>query len=164
MKKKRMSLMAAGLALAFVTGFMTDARAGIRVAATVRTPEVSVHFDNGPSCNYYSRCGREVRRLPDRRYMRYEITRRDRMIARHMAWYTGVPLRDLVRLRRRGYNWFEIGRWIYVPRRVVRAAMNRRSWDRFLREERRHARRHGKRHGRRKHRVAYYDGYEYRGR
>jgi hypothetical protein len=162
MRKMRMSLMAAGLALAFVTGFMTDARAGIRVAATISTPEVRVHIGNGPSYQHYRH---EVRRLPYRRYMRYEITRRDRMIARRMTWYTGVRMGELIRLRRHGYNWLEIGRWLDVPRRVVRAAMNQRSWDRFLREERRHARRHGKR----KHRVAYYDGYyydgyEYRGR
>jgi len=162
MNKKRMSLMAAGLALAFVTGFMTDTRAGIRVAATIRTPEVRLHIDNGPSCNYRSYYGREVRRLPDRRYMRYDITRRDRMIARRIAWYTNVPLRDLVRIRRDGYSWFEIGRWLHMPRPVVRAAMNQRSWDRFLREERRHAKRHGKR--KHKHVASYYDEYEYRGR
>jgi hypothetical protein len=151
---------AAGLALVFAAGFVADARAGIRVAATFRTPEVRVHFNSGPSCNHRSYYGREVRRLPDRGHMRYDLTRRDRMIARRMAWYTGMPLGELMRLRRRGYNWFEIGHWLYVPRRVVRAAMGQRSWDRFLREERRHARMNGKRRVR----VTYYDGYRYRGR
>ena len=155
MKKLRMSLMASGLALAVVTGLMTDARAGIRVAATFHTPNVRIHASNDPSCYY---CIDQDRRIPVRRYMRYEITRRDRMIARRMTWYTGVRYGELLRLRRRGYNWFEIGRWLHMPRPVVRAAMHRKSWDRFLHEDWRQARRHGKR----RHRVTYYDGREYR--
>ena len=157
MKKLRMSLMASGLALAIAAGFMTDARAGIRVAATIHTPNMSVRAGNDPSCYY---CINQDRRTPARRYVRYEITRRDRMIARRMTWYTGVRMGKLLRLRRQGYGWFEIGRLMHMPRPVVRAAMNRRSWDRFLRGEQRYA----KRHGRHKHRVTYYDEREYRGR
>ena len=158
MKKTLISLLTiAALTFAVGIGIATDARAEFRISAVVHTPNMSVRVGNNPSGYYHTY---PDRRLPSRRYMRYDITRRDRMIARRLTWYTGVRFGELLRLRRHGYNWFEIGRWLYMPRQVVRAAMHRRSWDRFLREERRHA----KRHGRRKHRVAYYDGYEYRGR
>jgi hypothetical protein len=155
MKKLRMSLMASGLMLAVAAGLMTDARAGVRVAASVHTPNVSIHAGYNPSCYY---CIGQDRRIQDRRYMGYEITRRDRMIARRMTWYTGVNLGELIRLRRHGYDWFEIGRWLHMPRPVVRAAMNQKSWNRFLREERMNAHRYGKR----KVKVTYYDGREYR--
>lgn len=161
MKKLRMSLMASGLALAIVTGFMADALAGIRVAATVNTPNVRIHASNDPSCNF---CIDQDRRIQTRRYDRYdryeayELTRRDRMIARRMTWYTGVRLGKVMRLRRHGYNWFEIGQYLHMPRPVVRATMHQKSWDRFLRNQRRHA----KRHGRQRDRVTYYDGREYR--
>ena len=155
MKKLRMSLMASGLALAIVTGFMADARAGVRIAASVHTPNVSIHAGSNPSCNF---CIDQGRRIQSRRYMGYEITRRDRMIARRMTWYTGVRLGKVTRLRRHGYSWFEVGQYLHMPRQVVRAAMHQKSWDRFLRQQRRHAKRHGKHRDR----VTYYDGREYR--
>lgn len=155
MKKLRMSLMASGLALAIVTGFMADALAGIRVGVAVSTPNVRIHAGNKPSCNY---CIDQDRRIQSRRYMGYELTRQDRMIARRMTWYTGVRLGKVMRLRRHGYNWFEIGQYLHMRRPVVRAAMHQKSWDRFLHKQRRHAKRHGKRRDR----VTYYDGREYR--
>ena len=158
MKKTRMSLLTlAALTMVVGIGIAQDARAEIRISAVVHTPNVSVRVGNNPSGYYHID---PDRRLPARGYMHYDITRRDRMIARRLTWYTGVRLGELIRLRRRGYRWVEIGRWLHVPRPVVRAAMNQRSWDRFLRQERRHARHYG----RRKHRVTYYDGREYRGR
>ena len=155
MKKTRMRLLAlAALTIVVGVGIAQDARAEIRISAVVHTPNVSVRVGNNPSGYYYIH---PDRRLPARRYMRYEITRRDRMIARRLTWYTGVSFGKLLRLRRHGYRWFEIGRWLHVPRTVVRAAMHQRSWNRFLHEERRYARRYG----RRKHRVTYYNGREY---
>ncbi len=157
MKKTLKSLtIIAALTFAVGIGIVTDARAEIRIAATVHTPNVSVRAGYNEPSGYYNID--QYRRIPARRYIGYEITRRDRMIARRMTWYTGVPLGRLIRLRRHGYNWFEIGRWLHMPRTVIRAAMHRKSWDRFLREERRHAKRHGKRRDR----VTYYDGREYR--
>ena len=150
-----------GLALAIVTGFMADARAGVRIGVAVNTPNVRIHADNDPSCHF---CIDQDRRIQSRRYNRYdryeayEITRRDRMIARRMTWYTSVRLGKVMRLRRHGYSWFEIGQYLHMPRPVVRAAMHQKSWDRFLRQQRRHAKRHGKRRDR----VTYYDGREYR--
>lgn len=156
MKKTLISLLTiAALTFAVGIGIATDARAEIRIAAVVHTPNVSVHAGYNPSGYYHIR---PIRRIQARRYMYYEITRRDRMIARRMAWYTGVQRGELIRLRRHGYSWFEIGRWLHMPRAVVRAAMHQKSWNRFLREERRHARMYGKR----KQHVTYYDGREYR--
>ncbi len=156
MKKTLMSLLTlTALTMVVGIGIAQDARAEIRISAVVHTPNVSVRVGNNPSGYYYIHSDR---RLPARRYMRYEITRRDRMIARRLTWYTGVPFGKLLRLRRHGYRWVEIGRWLHVPRPVVRAAMNQKSWNRFLREERRHARLYGKRN----HRVTYYNGREYR--
>jgi hypothetical protein len=140
---------------AAVAALAAQASAEIRVEARVHTPELSIYAGNAPSCYYGAR---PARRLPYRRAAYYEITRRDRKIAHRLAWYTGMPAKRLLRLRRRGYRWFEIGHWLYVPRPVVRAAMHRRSWNRFLREEHRHARMHG----RRRYRVTYYDDYDER--
>jgi len=158
MKKTLKSLtIIAALTFAVGIGIATDARAEIRVAATVHTHNVSVRAGYNSPSGYYDI--RADRRLPSRRYMGYELGRRDRMIARRMTWYTGVRMGELMRLRRHGYNWFEIGRWLHMPRQVVRAAMHQKSWNRFLRAE---ERRHAKRHGRRRDRVTYYDGREYR--
>ena len=156
MKKERMRRMTlAAVTFTVAAVFAAQAGAEIRVAATVNAPGVSIHASNMPSCNNYVRYDR---RMPARGCVRYDITKRDLRIARRLAWYSGVPAREIVRLRRRGFRWFEIGRMIYVPRPVVRAAFHQRTWNRFVREERMHA----KRYGRRKHRVTWYDGREYR--
>jgi len=147
----------AAATVAFVAVFATRAGAEIRVAASVNAPGVSVHVGTVPS-GYYTI--ERYRRMPEHRYMYYEITRQDRMIARRVSWYTGVPLGELLRLRRDGYGWFEIGNWLHMPRPVVRAAMGQRSWDRFLLDQRRLERIYG----RQKQRVTYYNGREYRNR
>ncbi len=114
-----------------------NASAGIRVKASVRTPHVGVHIDTGPAGQYrHHRHGP----LPVRRDGFHRAERRDRKIARRLAWYTGTSSRELVGLKRQGYCWTEIGRWLEVPRPVIRAAMNTRSWDRFLRQQSRLAR------------------------
>jgi len=124
-------------------------------AATVSAPGVIVHVGSAPSCGYTIE---EYRRMPERGYMYFELTRNDRMIARRVNWYTGVPLGELLRLRRAGYGWFEIGRWLHMPRPAVRAAMGQKSWNRFIHGRHGHAAINGK-HA---YRVTYYDGREYR--
>jgi hypothetical protein len=124
------------VALALAAGILTvqDAQAKVRVKATLRTPNVRVDFGNGSSCRFHN-C--TIRHMPipvNHRY--FKIGRRDRTIAVRLARYTGVPSRDLLRLRRHGFRWFEIGRFLHLPRPVVRAAMNHRTWKRFLREQR----------------------------
>jgi hypothetical protein len=141
MKRMLQSLMViAALALLVVTGLVRDAGAEVRVSATLRTPNVSVRIGNVPPGPH----GRiRVRHLPARPRRQYRIVKRDRRIARRLARYTGVPVRELIRLRAYGYNWYEIGHWLRLPRRVVRAAFDKHSWKRFIHGGRRLAG-HGK--------------------
>jgi hypothetical protein len=133
MNKKRMSLLSL-LALALLVlalpGIVQDAEAVIRVSASLHTPNVRVRVGNTSYSRY--RHARVVR-VPVRRRMYYRIAKHDWRIAQRLAWYTGVPAKKLIRLRRHGYRWFEIGRWLDLPRPVVQAAMHKRSWKRFLR-------------------------------
>jgi hypothetical protein len=156
MEKKRMRQMTiAAVTFAAVAVIAMQASAEIRIVASVNTPGASVHACNVPSCYYGTGY---YRRVPAIRHVHYEITKRDRKISRRLAYFSGVPAHKLVRLRRRGFRWFEIGRMIHVPCRVVRAAFNERSWNRFLHQELRHAKRHGKK----RKQFTYYEGREYR--
>jgi hypothetical protein len=140
MKTTRMNI-AALTALTLLLGFglVDEAEAKIRVKATLRTPNVGVVFDNGRSdC----RIGRPLP-LPDRHYRNVRISKRDKRIAKRLAYYTGVSKRELIQAKRMGYSWNEIGRWLDVPRRVVKAAKSARRWERFLRYERRMAKNRG---------------------
>lgn len=128
-KKKRLVLFSIpALALLLTIGAVDEAQARIRVKATVRTPYGRVHVDNGPY--RHTRVYRQA--LPVRHYEYYQVTKRDRKIARRLARYTGVPKTELIQLRRVGYSWGEIGRWLDVPRQVVRAARSGKSWRRFM--------------------------------
>lgn len=139
MKRMQMSLLSLMiLALLVAPVIVHAAEAGIRFNVAVNTPTVHVRVGNTPAGQY-----RIYQRglLPVRKLILYRIGTRDRKIAQRLARYTGVPARELVQLRHRGYTWFEIGRWLGLPRRVVRAAGHPRSWNRFLLGERRLARR-----------------------
>lgn len=148
MRTMRLSLLSL-LALVLVagSGIVSDAGAVIRVEATVRTPNVRVRVSNKPV--YYPT--RTKRQLPT--YANHRISKQDQMMARRLGRYTGVPARELIQLRRAGYRWMEIGRRLHVPRPVVRAAMDQRSWKRFLHQERRFVK-HGK-HPRGRFQVGY---------
>ena len=115
------------------------AEAGIRVSATIRTPHIGIHVNSGPVI-HYPVADRRMQ-LPVRRHMTFPVTRNDRKVAQRLARYTGVSKRELISLRSQGYRWSEIGRWLDLSRGTVRAAMDSRSWKRFLKQERRHARR-----------------------
>ncbi len=116
------------LALLLTMGVVDEAQARIRVRATVRTPYGMVRVDNG--AYHHTRVYRQA--LPVRHYEYYRVTKRDKKIANRLGRYTGVPRRELIQLRKQGYNWGEIGRWLDVPRKVVRAAKSGKSWRRFL--------------------------------
>lgn len=148
-----MSLIALVLLVLALPGIVQDAEAVIRVGVSLHAPNVRVRVGN-TSYGRYRRS--RVVRIPVRRHTYYRIAKHDRMIARRLAWYTGVPAKRLIRLRRFGYRWFEIGRWLDLPRPVVRAAMHQRSWNRFLRTGR-HAG-YGPRRHKRVHDVTYFDG------
>ncbi len=139
MNRMRVSLVSLMILILLIgSGIVQNAEAGIRFDVTMRTPNVRVRIGNTHPGRYRSV---RVRRLPihGRRY--YRISKKDRSIAHRLAVYTGVPERELLRLRRYGYQWFEIGRWLHLPRPAVRAAMHKGTWKRFLREERLLARR-----------------------
>jgi hypothetical protein len=142
------------VALAFLAVIATfeDAGAKVRVRATLRAPNVVVHFGTASSC----RCNNcTIRHMPIRKQIVYKVNQRDRLVAVRLARYTGVPSRDLLQLRRNGYSWFEIGRFLDLSRPAVRAAMNQVTWKRFLQHQSWIARHGGQ--GQRGHRVVYYD-------
>jgi hypothetical protein len=154
MKKMRITLMGA-VVLAVLATVTTaqDASARVRVTATVRTPTVRVHIGNTPVCRIHNCTIDHVALHAHRAY--YQIGRQDRLIAVRLARFTGVPSRELLRLRRLGYRWFEIGRWLDLPRPVIRAAMQQGTWKRFLKNRSWIAKKGGDRHWGR--RVAYVD-------
>jgi len=126
--KRRILMTLAALAFAAATAMASDAVAEIQFSAVVHTPIVSVRIGTTPAGHPIMR---PVRPLPLRRFV-YRIGNNDVRIAERLSWYTGVPMAELLRHRRCGYSWYEIGSWLYVPGRVVRAAMNQGSWNRFL--------------------------------
>lgn len=158
MRTKRTDLLIlAAVTLAVGTLIATDIAAEVRFSAAVRTPVVSVHVGSAPlGC----RTVRQVRPLPARGRI-HRTQRHDVIVAERLAWYTGVPAGEFLRYRRFGYSWYEIGQLLYVPGRVVRAAMNGESWQRYLHTAGYHDRRcGGYRHG--KQCDAYCTVYEYR--
>ena len=153
MNKTRMSYLSLiALALLVGPGIIRNAEAQVRFNATVHTPSFHVRIGDASSGRYRSYT---TGHLPARRLVRYMLVKRDRAIARRLARYTGVPARELIKLRIYGYRWFEIGNWLRLPRHAVRAAMNQRSWVRFLRMERRLARRGV--HPLKRRRIAYFE-------
>ena len=147
-------------ALAFAAGTMiaAEAAAEVRFNAVVHTPAISVRIGTNPAGYPIMR---QVRPLPARRFAR-RLARTDMQIAGRLSWYTRVPAGELLRYRRYGYGWYEIGSWLYIPRGVVRAAMHQGSWNRFLYAQgydRRYRERHGEWRG---HGEMYTVVYEYR--
>lgn len=139
MRKMRVSLLSLiVVALILGSGIVQDAKAEVRFDVTMRTPNVRFRIGNTPPGHHRNI---RVRRLPIHGRRFYRVSKKDQRIAYRLARYTGVPRRELLRLRRYGYQWFEIGRWLHLPRPVVRAAMHKGTWKRFLREERMLARR-----------------------
>jgi hypothetical protein len=148
MRRKRTNLqILAAAILAAVALLATDVAAELRVSATVSTPAVSIRVGN--AYVGYRPLG-PIRPLPCRGPIHRTI-RHDVQVAHRLAWYTGMPQGELLRYRRFGYSWYEIARWLYLPGRVVRAAMSERGWNLFLHEGGYHAGYYG-RHGRGGHR------------
>lgn len=106
-----------------------NASAQVRVRARINTPYGSVRVSNTHTGRY---------QMP-RRHLEYRVSRHDKKMAKRLARYSGVAKRQILRLRRQGYTWHEIGRWLDVSPRVVRAARHQGSWRRFLNHERRYA-------------------------
>ena len=153
MKKLRKTILSI-MPLALLMGICTvqNAQAGLRVKATLQTPNARIYVGN-TSYGHNRSYTREV--LPIRKFKHFKLSKQDRMIARRLAQYTGVPARKLIQLKSCGYRWAQIGRWLYLPRPVVRAAMNQKSWKRFLHRDQRYARRDNDAYPR--HRVSHID-------
>jgi hypothetical protein len=115
------------LALLLTVGAADEAQARIRVKGTLRTPHGIIQVDNG--AYHHTRGYRQA--LPARHYDRVRITKRDRKMAGRLGRYTGVPKREMIQLRKQGYSWREIGRWLGVPRKAVHAAKSQASWRHF---------------------------------
>jgi len=115
-----------------------DAEAGIRVDARIHTSGPAIRITTGHDIQV--RPGIHIRRsLPrtERRCIHVKISKQDRKVAGRLSRYTGVPKHELLRLRRDGYRWNEIGRWLEVSRHAVRASMHARTWQHYLRHGRR---------------------------
>ena len=142
MRRMKKSVMAvAALALLATLAAVQDAEAEILISAAIRTPGLSVRIGNAPAGPYGSI---RVGHLPVRRNMHYRVLERDRLIAGRLAWYTGVSVRELIRLRAYGYNWFEIGAWLRLPKAVVQASFSQKRWGRFTRGLAGHGAGHGR--------------------
>jgi len=132
MKRIQASLMSL-VALALLGSVAADtANAGVRVKATLRTPTLVVRMGN-VHAGHDGYCRIEPARMTVHR--RGRLTTQDRNIARRLANYTGMRPQRVMKLRRQGYTWFGVGRFLHLRPRVVRAAMHQRSWNRFLRHE-----------------------------
>ncbi len=129
MKKMRMTLLgvsAAALLGSIMVPATVDAKTRVHVA--VKTPHVKVGVTN-TSRHLDNRGGFHPVRT-------YDVGNRNRAIALRLASYTGVSPKVMLRLKRRGFNWVQIGRRIGISRQVVKAAMYPHTWKRFLRLER----------------------------
>ena len=122
-KQMKHQLQLAGMALlgalALLTidgGQMGNADAGVRIRARLKTPHVTVQYQNGPVHHRYDR--RSARPFV------YRITSRDRAIARRLAWETGHRRIVLLNLRARGMSWRQIGHRLGISRRTIRFAVN----------------------------------------
>ena len=131
-------------ALLVGAGINANAETKVRIAATVKTPNVTVRIGHTTSSPYRSD-KRVYTPVVKMRY--YKVTQQDREIASRLSRYAGVPASAMLQFKQRGYTWMEIGRFFNLHQSVVRAAMTGKSWQRFLARNDR-----GRRGGHRSHR------------
>ena len=120
------------LAILLTVGAVDEAQARIRVKGSIKIPHGVIQVDNGP--NYRTRGYRPAPRI--RPYQQVRVTKKDQKIARRLGRYTGVPKRELVQMRKQGYSWKEIGRWLGVSNKAIRASRTQARWERFLDRQR----------------------------
>lgn len=119
-------LMALALIIAMTP--IQQASAKVRVRAAFNTPHLSVQVNTArPAIRYGER-----RIQPSHRPAVIHVSKQDKRMAKRLARYTGYSKRELLDMRRAGYSWKRIGRYLDLSPRVVKAARNARSWDRFL--------------------------------
>jgi hypothetical protein len=130
MKTMRTSILGlTATALILVALAPRPADAGIRVSATLRTPNIGIHLSTGQP----DRCPGCVRvPLPVRRHAGLRLAKHDRQVAARLADFTGVRKQELLRLRRHGYSWLQIGLHLGLSRQAVNASFSARTWQRYL--------------------------------
>jgi len=94
-----------------------------RVRVRVRTPHISQKQQCESTHSWSLKKDRRFRHL----------SKRDRKMARRLAEYSGFSSYKFMMLRDRGFRWSEIAYRLDLPRQVVRAARNAKSWKRFVR-------------------------------
>ncbi|MEZ4387114.1 MAG: hypothetical protein R3D98_05975 [Candidatus Krumholzibacteriia bacterium] len=119
------------LALALTILAATRAEAGLQVRVRVPGGVIAIRTPGRPV--------RVLRPLPALPAARGQVcmTRQDRQVARRLAQVSDVEMSELLRLRRLGYAWLEIGLWLELPRRTVVAALDADTWTRHQRSLRR---------------------------
>lgn len=125
-QRNLIGLMALALIIAMTP--VTTASAAVRVRASVNTPHLSFQVNTHRPAVVYGE--RRVRTVHPRAVIR--ITKQDKRMAKRLARYTGYSKRELLDMRRSGYNWKRIGRYLNLRPQVVKAARSARSWERFL--------------------------------
>jgi len=126
-QRNTITIMALALLIAAMP--LASAQATVRVRATVKTPHLK--YKVTPSSVVVSR-NRRVCHHPVRYQETIRLTKKDRKMAKRLARYTGASKRELLELRRDGYSWRKIGRFLNLRPQVVRAAQSKRSWKQFL--------------------------------
>ncbi len=97
-----------------------DALAGwsnVRLRVVIQIPQIGVNVYSsgwrGTHSSSYGSYRREIHR----------VTKWDRRVAGKLSRYTGISRHSLLEYRSRGYTWVEIGRWLDVPRKLLRKAL-----------------------------------------
>ena len=138
MKTNKMNLtILAALILLTATAIADEARATVRIDATLSTPGLHVRVGNGHHPSTVTPIRGRNGHGQGHGWAHARVNEQDRRMAKRLARYIGVPARELLRMKRSGYRWSGIGRELGLPRAMVRAARSMDSWKRYVRHDRR---------------------------
>lgn len=93
-----------------------NAEAGVNFKVRVNTPAVKASLHSGGHGS-----GLRIRVQPQR--YQVKITEFDRKVARKLAKRTAYNKQELLRLKRNGYSWREIGYMLDLPQKMVRRVL-----------------------------------------
>lgn len=120
------------LALLIALAPVGKAQAKVVVRASVATPHLSVRVNPTPVAYYY----KHLKPRPVRTRVIVRIDKQDRKMARRLARVSNYSKKELLEMRRDGYSWNQIGSFLNLNPRAVRAARHAMSWERYLGERR----------------------------
>lgn len=112
----------------------SSAEAGVNVKVRINTPAVKATLHSGGHGP-----GLRVQVQPQRHQFR--ITKFDRKVARKLARRTAYNKQELLRLKRDGYSWAQVGNILHLPRRSVQNILRQvslemdRGWQRLERHD-----------------------------